>query len=179
MPKDVDPNAEDPWKFTVVDDCLYVFLPKGESPAEHLIDAACDEVNYTAGVGGNSAFYDWQDAGLLRPDWPAVRVYRTELDFGDGAEPLWQSGPSVQTQGFDLDPADPTGRTLRLADEVRLDAGDPPGQAERKDADFPLLRGRHGRAARASIASARSNSLPTAAWSCPKSPWPSIRAGLS
>jgi hypothetical protein len=84
MPGDVDPNAEDPWKFTVVDDCLYVYLPKGEPPAAHWIEAACNSDNYTAGVGGNSAFYDWQDAGLLRPDWPAIRVYRTDMDFGGG-----------------------------------------------------------------------------------------------
>jgi hypothetical protein len=134
MPGDVDPNAEDPWKFTVVDDCLYVFLPKGESPATHSIEAACNSDNYTAGVGGNSAFYDWQDAGLLRPDWPAIRVYRTEMDFGGGPPAsLWsEGGPTVQSQGFEIDPGDPSGKTLHLLDEVRLDAGDPPGQASEK-----------------------------------------------
>ena len=134
MPGDVDPNAEDPWKFTVVDDCLYVFLPKGESPAAHAIEAACNSDNYTAGVGGNSSFSDWQDAGLLRPDWPAIRVYRTEMDFDGGpTDPLWgEGGPTVQTEGFEIDPGDPSGKTLHLLDGVRLDAGDPPGQVGEK-----------------------------------------------
>jgi len=133
MPGDVDPNAEDPWKFTVVDDCLYVYLPKGESPAAHWIEAACNSDNYTASVGGNSSFSDWQDAGLLRPDWPAVRVYRTDMDFGGPPGPLWSGGgPTVQTQGFEMDPADPGGKTLHLLDEVRLDVGDPPGRASEK-----------------------------------------------
>ena len=90
MPADVDPNAEDPWKFTVVDDCLYVMLPKGESPTEHAVEVACNSASSTpAPVGSNPSFSDWQDAGPLRPDWPAVRVYRTELDFGgDSQTPL-------------------------------------------------------------------------------------------
>lgn len=127
MPADVDPNSEDPWKFTVVDDCLYVQLPQGESPAGHAIEVACSGGSYvTAPVGNNSYFGDWQDAGPLRPDWPAVRVYRTELDFGSNVlEPLWSAGgPVVGSQGFAIDPADPSGRTVRLLDEVRLDEGD-------------------------------------------------------
>ena len=110
MPKDVDPNAEDPWKFTVVDDCLYVFLPKGESPAGHLIDAACDD--------GQLHRRRRRQLGVLRLAGRgplAARVARgPRLSHGAGfrrrpAEPLWQGGPGVQTQGFELDPADPSG----------------------------------------------------------------------
>ena len=134
MPGNVDPNAEDPWRFTVVDDCLYVHLPKSESPAGHSVEAACNTTNYTAYIGGNSSLYDWRDAGPLRPDWPAVRVYRTPMDFGGRpADPLWPyEEPSVVTQGFEIDPADPTGRTVHLLGDVRLDVGDPPGKAREK-----------------------------------------------
>ncbi len=123
MPAKVDPNAEDPWKFTVVDDSLYVFLPGGDSPKRHSIEVACNSTSYMPHVAGsNSSFYDWEDAGPLRPDWPAVRVYRAGIDFGSNTiEPLWAHGEPIATSpGFELDPTDPTGRTLRLADEVRL-----------------------------------------------------------
>jgi len=135
MPAEVDPNAEDPWRLTVVDDCLYVWLLQGESPAGHSVEVASNATNYAAApVGSNPSFADWQDVGPLRPDWPAARVYRTELDFGANAlEPLWiHGGPAVSTQGFELDTADPTGRTLHLLDDVRLDAGDPPGAPREK-----------------------------------------------
>ncbi len=70
----------------------------------------------------------------LRPDWPAVRVYKTDLDFGSNSlEPLWSSGgPVVSSQGLELDAADPAGKTLHLLDEVRLDANDPPGATPEK-----------------------------------------------
>ena len=135
MPADVDPNVEDPWKFTVVDDCLYVQLPPGDSPADHAVEVACHSgSSVSSPVGSNPSFFDWQDAGPLRPDWPAVRVYRTDLDFGSNRlEPLWSAGgPMVGSPGFQLDASDPTGRTLRLLAEVRLDADDPPGGAGEK-----------------------------------------------
>jgi hypothetical protein len=134
MPAAVDPNQEDPWKFTVVDDCLYVFLPGGDSPAGHSIEVACNSTSYTGIVGSNPSFSEWQDAGPLRPTWPSVRVYRTEMDFGSNAlEPLWlQDPPGMWSQGLAMEPSDPSGRTLRLLDDVRLDAGDPPGEQREK-----------------------------------------------
>jgi len=144
MPSDVDPNQEDPWKFTVVDDCLYVWLPDGEDPRQHSIEAACNSVNYVSGPTGNHATYlDWKEAGRLREDWPALKVYRTEIDFGrDHLGRLWHhTGPMVWSQGFELDPADPSGRTLHLLDDVRLDAGDPPGQVAEKVLIFNYLEG--------------------------------------
>ena len=128
MPMEVDPNAEDPWKFTVVDDCLYMQLHQGQSPGEHAVEVACGNGSYVpAPVGSNPYFNDWKDTGPLRPDCPARRVYRTDLDFGSNLlQPLWTgAGPVVSSQGFELDLADPDGKTLCLLDEVRLDSGNP------------------------------------------------------
>jgi hypothetical protein len=134
MPAAVDPNQEDPWRFTVVDDCLYVFLPGGDAPDGHSIEVACNSTNYTGIVGSNPSFAEWQDTGPLRAEWPTVRVYRTDMDFGRNAlEPLWLQGPpGLWSQGFELDAGDPSGRTVRLLDDVRLDAGDPPGEPREK-----------------------------------------------
>ena len=106
-----------------------IIAKKRNHPQHHAIEAACGGVNCAVAGWGNSSYGDWEPAGLLRPDWPAVPVYRTALDFGrDPWQPLWPAGqPVVQCQGFEVDTADPSGRTLRLLDGVRLDAGDPPG----------------------------------------------------
>ena len=144
MPAGVDPNREDPWKFTVVDDCLYVWLPNGEDPRRHSIEAACDAVNYLPGPTGNHAGYlDWEEAGLLREDRPALKIYQTEIDFGrDHLGRLWHhAGPMVWSQGFEVDLTDPSGRTLHLLDDVRLDAGDSPGQVTEKVLIFNYLEG--------------------------------------
>lgn len=144
MPAEVDPNAEDPWKFTVVDDCLYVQLAQGQSPAEHAVEVACGSGSYVpAPVGSNPYFADWQDTGPLRPEWPAVRVYRTDLDFGSNdLAPLWSvGGPVVGSQGFELDAADPTGKTLHLLSEVRLDSGNPSAPAGEKTLLFRYYEG--------------------------------------
>ncbi|MBL7039439.1 MAG: right-handed parallel beta-helix repeat-containing protein [Pirellulaceae bacterium] len=144
MPADVDPDQEDPWKFTVVDDCLYAWLPHGADPRKHSIEAACNSMNYVAGPTGNNAtFLDWEEAGLLRDDWPAVKVYQTEMDFGrDRSKPLWyHDGPVVWSQGFETDLADAQGRTLRLLDDVRLDVGDPTGQITEKILTFNYFEG--------------------------------------
>ena len=144
MPADVDPNREDPWKLTVVDDCLYVWLPNGEDPRQHSVEAACNSVVYVSGPTGNHAGYlDWEEAGLLREDWPALKVYRTEIDFGrDHLGRLWHhTGPMAWSQGFEVDVTDRSGRTLHLLDDVRLDAGDSPGQTTEKVLLFNYLEG--------------------------------------
>ena len=153
MPGNVDPNAEDPWRFTVVDDCLYVHLPKSESPAGHSVEAACNTTNYTAYIGGNSSLYDWRDAGPCGRIGLRVRVYRTPMDFGGRpADPLWPyEEPSVVTQGFEIDPADPTGRTVHLLGDVRLRRGRSARQSQGKGAHLPLRRGPAGRSRRTRV----------------------------
>ncbi len=134
MPGQVNPNADDFWRFTVVDDSLYVYLPGGEDPSKHVIDAACNAGGYCLGApGGNSTHMDWQEVAPLRPDLPAAKVYRTELDFGSNElEPLWYEGhPGFGVQGFEIDASDPSGRTIRLLDAVRLDAPNLGGPGEK------------------------------------------------
>ncbi len=124
--KAVDPNTEDFWRLAVVDDCLYVFPPLGEAPQQHVVDAACEGGMYMYGASGNSGFFDWHDGGSIKGA-PAAKIFATELDFdSDDHDPLWLPGHvSIPTQGFQLDVSDPTGRTIHLLDDVRLDASGP------------------------------------------------------
>jgi hypothetical protein len=124
--KAVDPNTEDFWRLAVVDDCLYVFPPLSEVPAKHVVDIACNSGLYVYGTGGNSGFMDWHDAGTLK-NIPTAKVFSTELDFDHEAYyPLWAAGqPGIPTQGFEIDLADPAGKTIHILDNVRLDASGP------------------------------------------------------
>ena len=124
--KTVDPNAEDFWRLAVVDDCLYVFPPLGETPDKHTVDIACNSGLYLYGTGGNSGFMDWHEAGTLK-NIPAAKVFSTELDFDhETYYPLWVAGqPAAPTQGFEIDLADASGKTIHILDDVRLDASGP------------------------------------------------------
>ena len=124
--KAIDPNAEDFWRLVVVDDCLYVLPPLGEAPAKHVVDIACNSGLYVYGAGGNSGFMDWHDAGTLK-NIPTAKVFSTELDFDHEAyHPLWAAGqPGTPSQGFEIDLADLSGKTIHILDEVRLDARGP------------------------------------------------------
>ena len=81
---------------------------------------------YMYGASGNSGFFDWHDGGSIKGA-PAAKIFATELDFdSDDHDPLWLPGHvSIPTQGFQLDVSDPTGRTIHLLDDVRLDASGP------------------------------------------------------
>ena len=104
--------------------------------------------------GGNSAFYDWQDAGPLRPDWPAVRVYRTADGFRRQARRRRsgsEGGPACRRRDSKSTPAiRAAGRSACWTTCGWTPAIRPANRAKRV-LDLPLFRGRSGRSRAARV----------------------------
>ena len=110
----------------------------------HSVEAACDSTNYAGPLGGNSCILRLAGCGAVA----AGLARGARLSHGDGLRrqrPPRRSGPTKSpqraTQGFEIDPGDPAGRTVRLLADVRLDVGDPPGKPREKMLIFRYFEG--------------------------------------